>query len=106
MVKDAFYGNFAGMDTVRDADATVAVTRQRQAGVFFESSIDFCQLLRVTKIILRHSFFPNKSSSDERLGCNAKCEFEFFAGQFEQTSFIPRDVRFLPGATDKDTDRA
>ncbi len=77
------------MDAIRDADAAIAVACQREARVLFEGSFDAGQFFGMTKIILRHSIFPDEDPADQRLGADAEGQFELFAGEGEDGALTP-----------------
>ncbi len=67
MLQQGFARQFAAVDAIGDAHASVSVARQGQTGMKFHAAFDLCHSIQMPQVILRHGTVPTGDSREIRL---------------------------------------
>ena len=90
------------MNTVRDANAKIAVACQCQTWMVIQVFLNALQAVGMPQVILRHGFLPVEYAGKQRLCRNPKRLLELLPGNREQAHIVPRDLVFLTSASNED----
>ena len=78
-MEDLLYSVLAGADTVGNADATVAVSRECQGWQMLAQALDTVETFEVADAILRHGGLPLIDAGEERRGAEAEDLLQFIS---------------------------